>query len=258
MAVILNDIYIGNTNGDTEADKVDFIDLFYKDNNKFEEIMNNQSRFIISGQKGTGKTILGRYIEKIASTKNISCKIINKNVITIQKLIESSTSHLSLDEFVHFFKWVILYEYSKCIVSEKIPFSKMSGNSFKEKLLNFINYKKNYNKIINFFDLRYQKGNFQFNKYSSESQLGSDIEMQNAIKTFKSKTSALLKENVQYERKPYYSVLPEVENWVLECLKYKNIIVIFDDLDELELRLNDDNETIKILLKLIDSIKDLN
>lgn len=79
MIIKLKDIFIGNTNGDDEATKKQFIDLFYNGNNKYDDIMTNNLKFIISGQKGTGKTILGRYIEAKNDTGNTTCKIINKN-----------------------------------------------------------------------------------------------------------------------------------------------------------------------------------
>ena len=55
----LKDIFIGYADGETEANSQEhnFLDLFYTGNSKYEEICKINS-FIISGRKGTGKTIL--------------------------------------------------------------------------------------------------------------------------------------------------------------------------------------------------------
>lgn len=64
MTVKLKDLYFGKVDGDTESNNEKFLDLFYTGNNKYNEIANDPMKFLIHGQKGTGKTILGRYIEK--------------------------------------------------------------------------------------------------------------------------------------------------------------------------------------------------
>ena len=62
----LDDIYIGCTDGVKEAasKKYNFTDLFYTGNCKYEEITKSNN-YIISGRKGTGKTILAKYLEKM-------------------------------------------------------------------------------------------------------------------------------------------------------------------------------------------------
>lgn len=70
----LKDLFIGNIDGETEAARNDFEQLFYTKNSKFDEIM-LPGKFIISGRKGTGKTILAQYIyKKINERKKITAK----------------------------------------------------------------------------------------------------------------------------------------------------------------------------------------
>lgn len=57
--VKLKDLFIGCADGETESQESLFKDMFYKDNQKYDEITNNWAKFIISGPKGSGKTILG-------------------------------------------------------------------------------------------------------------------------------------------------------------------------------------------------------
>ncbi|MCC5422157.1 hypothetical protein [Clostridium perfringens] len=103
MTVYLKDLYLGYADGDTEASECNFKDLFYTGNNKYDDITKNNMKFIIAGQKGTGKTILGRFIEETYKEKCIECRIFNKNDITLIKLIEKKNDVLSDDEAVHFF-----------------------------------------------------------------------------------------------------------------------------------------------------------
>ena len=95
MKVLLKDLCLGFADGDTESSKDNFKDLFYTGNNKYDEITDNEMKFIISGQKGTGKTILGRYLEETYKEKGIECKIFNKNDITLIKLIEKKYTFLN-------------------------------------------------------------------------------------------------------------------------------------------------------------------
>jgi polynucleotide 5'-kinase involved in rRNA processing len=84
MTVYLKDLYFGCADGDTESYKKDFLDLFYTGNNKYNEIANDPMKFIVYGQKGTGKTIMGRYIEKTYNKNHYCCiKIFSKSQLLI-------------------------------------------------------------------------------------------------------------------------------------------------------------------------------
>ena len=62
--IILSDIFIGNPDGLSEARNKKFDTLFYNKNNKYQLLQADPSKFIITGRKGTGKTLLGKYYEK--------------------------------------------------------------------------------------------------------------------------------------------------------------------------------------------------
>ena len=63
MDIRLKDVLVGKANGLEEANDKAFADLFYTGNKKYQELRDNPDKFIISGRKGTGKTILAKYFE---------------------------------------------------------------------------------------------------------------------------------------------------------------------------------------------------
>lgn len=63
MEIQLKNIFVGDPDGLAEAQKAQFNDLFYKKNKKYEELEKNPNKFIVTGRKGTGKTLLAKYYE---------------------------------------------------------------------------------------------------------------------------------------------------------------------------------------------------
>ena len=100
----LDDIYIGCTDGVKEAasKKYNFTDLFYTGNCKYEEITKSNN-YIISGRKGTGKTILAKYLEKMQVDKNIFLKSKYINLtddIKQHEFIERSYGEIEPGEYI--------------------------------------------------------------------------------------------------------------------------------------------------------------
>ena len=98
----LNDFFIGYADGETEAQESLFKDMFYKDNQKYEEITKNWVKFIISGPKGSGKTILSRYIKEIYEEQNIQCKILKNDSIILNQLINLGQTPSDSSEIIIF------------------------------------------------------------------------------------------------------------------------------------------------------------
>ena len=61
-SIKLKDLYIGLTDGASEAQNEKFEELFYDPNNKYDELMNNSDKFLVLGSKGAGKTYLANYV----------------------------------------------------------------------------------------------------------------------------------------------------------------------------------------------------
>lgn len=259
MTVYLKDLFLGSADGDDESNKDNFKDLFYTGNNKYNEIAFNNSKFIISGQKGTGKTILGRYLEEKYIEKGIECKIFNKNNLTLTKLIEKRNDVLSNDESVSFFKWMIYLEIYKILrdinINVRFRFSKEYIVELKKKK----EYEKNIEKLTEIYDTRFPKGNFEFIDYITGYE--DEIEGELAIdEKLKSKVRASKKRNLtkNNRRKEFYKVLEEFENLIFLCLEQKSVVFILDDLDELEIKIDNNVTPLTSIKKLIDAFKDIN
>ncbi|MDU2169479.1 P-loop ATPase, Sll1717 family [Clostridium celatum] len=259
MTVYLKDLYFGYADGDTESSKDNFKDLFYTGNNKYNDITTGDMKFIISGQKGTGKTILGRYIEETYKERCIECKIFNKNDITLVKLIEKKNDILSNDEAVHFFKWIIYYEIFKMLKNIKI----MSRFRFKKEWIKEFRYNRKYrdtiSKLEKLYEERYPKGNFEFIEYmtSNEDIIEAELASDTVIKGKAAGTNKQTK-SINNKRKEFYKVLEEVEHLILQALKYKSVVIILDDLDELEIKIDNNKAPLASIKKLIEAFKDIN
>ena len=54
--VTLREIFIGDPDGLAEAKNDKFLSFFYTKNRKYEELIGDKNKFLITGRKGTGKT----------------------------------------------------------------------------------------------------------------------------------------------------------------------------------------------------------
>lgn len=70
------DLFIGYNDGKKEAERrSDFEQYYFNYNGLYEKILQND-KFLLLGKKGTGKSILGEYINKQATLQsNWFCKI---------------------------------------------------------------------------------------------------------------------------------------------------------------------------------------
>lgn len=260
MSIELKDIFVGNANGNDEAHNENFSNLYFNENNNYEQILNNNLKFIISGQKGTGKTILAKFIELNNTNKTQTTKVLTKEIFTFQKLIELGNSELEKDEQAPFLTWAIIIQISNCILEKKVSFSNINNSNLLKKMYSYFKYKYYYKKLKKFLNIRYPKGNYQSKNYSLQECLLSEAQIENTIKTFKKliKASASSTTKKDYQQKNYYSVLSELKDLVFKLLNFISIILIFDDLDELELKLDNENTDISLLLNLIYSVKTIN
>lgn len=94
----LKNIYFGRADGSQEAEDENFENLFYKGNKKYDLLNKNIDKFIISGRKGTGKTILAKYFEKEKNKENILTKILNKRELILKIYLEKGKYELERQE----------------------------------------------------------------------------------------------------------------------------------------------------------------
>ena len=76
MTVYLENMFLGQADGEKESENGKFLEMFYTGNDKYKEITNDKYKYIITGPKGSGKTILSRYIEMNYNKNEVLCKIL--------------------------------------------------------------------------------------------------------------------------------------------------------------------------------------
>lgn len=243
----LSDIDLGSIDGEEESSSENFSRLFYTQNSKYSDIM-KRSKFIISGRKGTGKTILANYIVKeLDDEKNTISKIFNKSDFNLQKLIDLDYRDLKTEEMSLFWKWFFLLQIAKNLLAlntwkSKIPFL------IEKKLKNFLDtkYPDDIFKLKDFSQINSSKHALKSQHKKSGSQINGEAESSSS----KSKN---------YIHKEYYELLEILENLVFQSLEKKSeVFLIFDDLDELDEELIKDSYYFKMIKSLIETVKDLN
>lgn len=263
----LSDIYIGCADGGKEAasTKYDFTDLFYTGNSKYEEIAKSNN-YIISGRKGTGKTILAKYLEKMQVNKNIFLKSKYINLtddIKQHEFIERNYGEIKDDEYMLFPKYYILKVFSEVVLKEKIGFFKYleygEGNLI-AKVVDFIKYKNYKKKLKSFTSERYPDGNYIGNLYETEVVIGSEamstlgIDIANVKGGHRKQQSKKQHSSV----KNFSFVLDKCEKYVLSCMKVCQIMLIFDDIDDIKIYIKEQEKVKKFLIGFIKTVDKIN
>jgi hypothetical protein len=248
--VQLGTIYIGSIDGETESSRENFEELFYTKNSKYNEIMKPE-KFMITGRKGTGKTILARYLKKkISSKKNQVCRIYNKDDFKLQKLIDIQNRGLPDEELSIFWRWLLLKQLADVLIDSKniksyIPFTSL----FKLKKFIESKYNDDIYKVKGLSKSHTKKRNVGGKlKYKGEA----DAELSTALED-------QLQTNTSLRNKEYFELLQHLQSLVKDSLSQSNdITIIYDDLDELEKKVEQDETHNRTLISMIETIKSLN
>lgn len=258
MTVYLKDMFLGQADGEKESENGKFLEMFYTGNDKYKEITSNKYKYIITGPKGSGKTILSRYIEMNYNNSGILCRILKKDSITLSKLIDLGKDELDLDESSIFFEWFFITEISKIILENELTRAEFSKNIIEKYIFNkkYNKYKEIFNKLKKLFNERYSKGNYENDTYTILSQIKSEIKAgtQEIAGTLESTEG----DEILFKLKPYYKFLKELENLVMECMKYYEVVLILDDVDEIKVKFDENTEYLQTIEKLIMSMDMIN
>lgn len=245
--VKLKDIYLGVPDGATEAQNEKFQELFYDPNNKYDELMKSNEKFLVVGSKGTGKTYLANYI--IAkSPKNRMSEIVDANNFSLYKLSNLYDMELSNDLIRALCKWFLLDNISQLllkrhILKSRFPFFKLG------KLRKFVD---QYDNISFFKDIK---------KIDTDSKESGFVKEKRAVTDIKSNSSALnfgfaKGMSIEAERKQFYELINSYEKLVLQSFsKSDDVLLIIDDLDEVE---KDREKAGDIIITLINVVKEYN
>lgn len=224
--ITLDDIFIGKADGLAEAKRSDFTTLFYNGNKNYNLLKEDKSKFIISGRKGTGKTILAKYYEKEMAKEGSLVKFVNGNDLLFRHVKELGTENISDKCIASFIKYTILFEMSTLIIDNKKEVIKKSN------LLQRIRTKKRIRKLAELISERRYEGNFSLESFSKEMKEKSEanISARNKKSMVGAEREQTRKEN--YSKNSYFAVVDNMENIVMELMKDVSLALIFDDIDE--------------------------
>lgn len=230
--VQLKDIYVGTANGLNEAKNENFISYFYTGNNKYKEFLNNKNKFIISGRKGTGKTILAKYFEAEQNKKNNPSVTLTDRDIELLELIEVGPTKVSSTERSLFIEFSILTQMGKLIIKNKKRLFKITNISKWNKILKKVKFIDNVVNgrtcVENFYKDKYVVDSRETSGCSSGAKLNTKFLTGEGSSDIKSERGV----KCEYIKTPYYNQISRLREDIVYLLDYICINVIFDDLDE--------------------------
>lgn len=244
LSVKLKDIYFGIPDGAAEAQNENFEELFYDQNNKYEELMNNNEKFLVIGSKGTGKTYLAHYA-MIKSPKTRMKKMVDANDFSIYKLANLYTDEINNDLIYALCKWFLLDKIAHMLIEKHkiksfVPLCKM--NRLKKIVEQYDN--------DDFFKIMRKTGKKSIDKgYSSEKENDEKFKRNANIRSSEEKS-------FEAERKKFFELINTYENLIFKCFSKKDdLLLIIDDLDEIE---KDKDKIGDIIINLIRATQNYN
>ncbi len=242
-----SNFHIGLPEAEREANfnsRVKLIDVFKDFLEVFPEI--EEGNFIITGQKGSGKSAIGQILYQTAKNEpNSFCEYIQKSDIDLEEIVQFSKDTDNVIQKEILFKWIILTRILRMITENE------ALKELKEV------------KIVKHFLVK-NSGFVNIDKYEIKEILkttGFEIAIEKLLQffRFKAKNELLLKG----VKAPFYKLIPHLEFIVKSILtshqdktqgnSYK---IIFDDLD-IEFKANKDIH-VDTLLNLIRIAKQYN
>lgn len=254
MNIKLKDIYFGRADGLQESEEECFENLFYKGNQKYDLLCQDVNKFIISGKKGTGKTILAKYFEKEMNKQNIPTETLNKRQIILNSYLEKGEYNLNSEERTLFVEFTILKELSTLLLKHKKKLIKFKNILRIGRIIQAL-------KVLEeFVNKRYSSDNFSKNSFEYSSNEGIEITEKignkNCGAISKCDVSSNIKES--YVKNPYYNIIDRLKKNLFYLLKLLPVNIIFDDLDELEVKIDGNKEVIRVLIAFIEVANQLN
>ena len=261
----LSDITIGYADGEKEASKANFENLFYTKNKKYEQIM-KKDKFIISGRKGTGKTILTKYIQKTDNKDTTIIQYSKLNEISLHQYIELEKPDIDNDTRLLFQEYYIYKQYILTIIDHKLQLKNFMNNcfTFKEYLTaikSYFKYVNRYNKIKDFYNQLYPKGLYKTDEIktietivdASTSTIKANIGI--SLETTANEKIELSKE-VRKSKKHFTNHCRDMKKLINDILECIDVIIIIDDLDEIKLK--DSEHVIHFLINFVMRVNQIN
>lgn len=261
----LSDIKIGYADGEKEANNKNFDNLFYTGNKKYEQLTENH-KFIISGRKGTGKTLLTKYFQKMNAKGKTIINYSKLKEISLHEYIDIESPNISEDTRILFQEFYIYKQLIITTLDNKLSFINFISSeiTWKEKLLSpyyFFQYILIYNKINALYKDLYPDGIYKEKEVKT-------------IQTIVEASSSTIKTNLNFElevggnestelsrevilkRQNFAELTEKFRTLIFDILKYINIILMIDDLDEIQL--NDSEHIIRFLINFVTKVSTIN
>lgn len=252
----LSELYIGDTDGSAEAQAEKFTKLFFDINGKYSELLHDTKKFLIIGDKGAGKTYLANYVCK-KKTSSQFYEIQDVKKYWIVELVNKGESEDANARYL-LCNWFLLQMIAKYIVEKVHPKkAKYFALSPQYKLKQFLDKEENLD-IFKPWTLSTEKS--EFSEVGVNGSVNSSDNTNGAMgmgSTFKSS----LGQNTKIEsiRKKFYECINPFESLVKKSIdKNDDIMLIFDDLDELNKTMVENPTTNDMILNLIRCVRDIN
>lgn len=263
---ILDNIKIGFAEGAKEAEEENFTDIFYKGNNKYNELL-QKYKFIISGRKGTGKTLLAKYYQKTMSDDLFIIDYSKFNNISLHEYIDLDTANVNEDIRILFQEYYIYKHIVITILDNKRTFKNFKKNN---GLLNFFKdyfryreYVGAYNDLEELYKSYYPDGPYNEKEIKTVKRVVESASMEsnmgiNEPVSFKNNSTNSNERSIEFikEKKNFAERIAQFKKCIYKCLKYISVSIIIDELDEI--RSNDTEHLIIFLLSLVVKINDIN
>ena len=253
-SVKLKDLFLGISDGAVEAKQDNFQELFFDPNNKYDELMSSNEKFIILGSKGTGKTYLANYILSKAKPQQ-HINLIDANDFMIYKLTNLNQDCLKEDASYALCRWFFLDKLAHILLSAHWIQATFNPFSRIYKLKNFTKKYENEDffkiiKRINTSSETFQSSNGGSVEISGKSSVSN--------LSITSNSSTCTGSTYEAERKDFFEMIHSFENLLFNALgKKDDITLIIDDLDELG-NLKTENGRGNIIVNLIRVAKEYN
>lgn len=247
MSYRLKDIYIGDPDGLAEARKKNFTNYFYTKNRAYKELSENPEKFIVTGRKGTGKTILAKYYESQQKQKGRYCKYIDKDDVLFRQLQAIGNGEIPQRERATFSKYVLLIEIGGILLENKKTIIK--GKKIKEKF-RIKKAIRNLDKLV----VKDVKGRYELKEFQAENEKFLGVKVGG-----KPINVANTKKDIQmYSETAYYNFIEQMKNIIFVLSEYYPITLIIDDLDEYDEKMQENAEFARFLSKFIEVTYKLN
>lgn len=250
MAYKLSDIILGKHDGKKEALFVpNFEDYFFDYNNLYETSISPEI-FLILGKKGTGKTLLAYLIQRKKESDPTSFyKLDSYKTFSLTELQHLKNGEITTEEYVPIWKWIILIELSKLVITNEALIDNRDVSTLKEFLeLNGFGENIESFRTINITIDNDKGANWKW--FSLKTAKKSETTRTSYLELIEPLKDLLVKILKNYDH-TYTVMFDELDDKFQDTDNYKNTIIgLLKVTDELNMKFLENNINFKVLVFL--------